>query len=143
INEEQDKFLSIASRNMDRLSRLINDLLDISKLESGKMTLSPQSVSIKDLLAQAVQTFQTWAQDKKIKIETSIKGREGLIEADPDRLMQILTNLVSNAMKFTPENGTITLEAVFDLMDSKIPEGVEIAVRDTGIGIAPEDQKRI
>lgn len=142
MNAEQEKFLSLASRNMDRLSRLINDLLDLSKLEAGKMALNIQSVAVEEIVHQVISTVQTWIKDKGLKIETKIAEAAGKVEADPDRLMQVLTNLVGNAIKFTPEGGTITFEVMTTRRESD-QEMVEIAVRDTGIGIAPGDQARI
>lgn len=145
VNPEQQKFLDIARRNIGRLSRLINDLLDVSKLEAGKMNLQPEIVVIREIAGHVMGTLQTWAKDKKVNLALKFTDEKMSIEVDPDRLTQILTNLASNALKFTPEEGTVTIEAKDGIKDPKIPGGdcVEIGVRDTGIGIAPEDQARI
>lgn len=145
VNPEQQKFLEIARRNIGRLSRLINDLLDVSKLEAGKMNLKPELVSVREVAGHVLGTIQTWAKDKKVNLETKWSDEKMTIECDPDRLTQVITNLVGNALKFTPENGTVTVEAFHGIQDPKIPGGecVEIGIRDTGIGIEPEDQARI
>lgn len=145
VNPEQQKFLEIAHRNIGRLSRLINDLLDVSKLEAGKMNLKPEFVSVREVAGHVLGTIQTWAKGKNVNLESKWTDEKMTVECDPDRLTQVLTNLVGNALKFTPENGTVTIEAFHGIQDPKIPGGecVEIGVRDTGIGIAPEDQIRI
>ncbi|MSR77991.1 MAG: PAS domain S-box protein [Candidatus Omnitrophica bacterium] len=162
INPEQQKFLSIAHRNIERLSRLINDLLDVNKLEAGRMTLRPKKVPVNELVQHVVSTMDSWFKDKKIQVETHFFHDKIEIEADPDRLTQVLTNLVGNAVKFTPDGGKIIVD-VKEAPLSPVRQGtnpsndvcqkgsglgegidcIEIGVRDTGIGIAPEDQKKI
>lgn len=144
VNPEQRRFLNIAQRNIERLSRLINDLLDVSKLEAGKLTLKPKRVPARELVMHVISTVETWMKDKHIKLETKF-SEEGLqFEADPDRLTQVITNLMGNAIKFTPDSGTITVE-VLKVNDPEIDRGpsLELAVRDTGIGIAAEDREKI
>ncbi len=144
INPEQRKFLDIAFRNIGRLSRLINDLLDVSKLESGKMILKPEHVSLKEVTQQVFSTLQTWGKDKKISFKTDFSDEKLILECDPDRMTQVITNLVGNAVKFTPEGGSITVDAKGGIQDpSAGGECIEIGVRDTGIGIAPQDLGRI
>lgn len=144
INSEQSRFLNIANRNIERLSRLINDLLDVAKLEAGKLSLKPKPVCVGELIGHVISTVETWANDKKITIETQLPEAKIVVEADPDRLTQVLTNIMSNAIKFTPDGGRITVDVRSGIEDDELPgEAVEIGVRDTGIGIAPEDQKRI
>lgn len=146
ITPDQEKFLSLAQRNIERLSRLINDLLDVSRLEAGQMNLKPSKFPMTGLIQHVVATVETWAGNKGIKLKTDFPGVDTVeLEADPDRLTQVITNLVGNAVKFTPDGGTITVELRKDILDSSIPgeKCLEIGVRDTGIGIAPEDQKKI
>jgi PAS domain S-box-containing protein len=137
VNPEQKKFLDIAHRNIGRLSRLINDLLDISKIEAGGMSLKPKKFRAKELADHVIHSLENWAKDKKIKMVTAFSDENVEIEADFDRLTQVLTNLMGNAIKFTPDSGTITIEAKVK------KDQIEIGVRDTGIGIEPEDQKKI
>ncbi|MBI3314039.1 MAG: PAS domain S-box protein [Candidatus Omnitrophica bacterium] len=145
VNPEQEKFLSIANRNIDRLSRLINDLLDISKLEAGKTGLQPKKVPVRELVMHVISTLDTWVRDKKLKIETHFPENVAEVELDPDRITQVVTNLLGNAVKFTPDGGTIQVEIKSGIKDPAVSPGdvVEIAVKDTGIGISPEDQKKL
>ena len=141
INDDQKKFLDIAHRSIERLSRLINDILDVSKMESKGMQLRPKPFHAKDFLQSTIATLETWAKDKKINIAIDVPDEPVEIDADQDRLTQVITNLAGNAIKFTPENGTITFDVNYSKEGSQ--DVVEFGVRDTGIGISPEDQKKI
>jgi PAS domain S-box-containing protein len=137
VSETQEQFLSIAERNLKRLSVLINDLLDLSKLEAGKLALKRQPTSIEKVINESTETLNNWARTKSIKIEKNIK--EGLpeVNVDPDRIIQVLNNLIGNAIKFTPNNGNITVE-----VNSRKGE-IEVGVQDTGIGIAKENLAKV
>ncbi|MFA4991774.1 MAG: ATP-binding protein [Candidatus Omnitrophota bacterium] len=139
ISENQEQFLSIAERNLKRLTLLINDLLDLSKLEAGKMDMTREKCSLENLIDETMRTFDTWAKTKSINMEKSIKGPIPEIYADPNRITQVLNNLISNAVKFTPVNGNIDIEVVPD-NDAR---EVRVIVRDTGAGIPKEDLKKI
>lgn len=144
ITEEQQRFLDIAHRNIERLSRLINDLLDVHKLEATKMHLRPKKVPVKELVTHVLGTVDTWLKDKKINTECFFSDEAVEIEADPDRLTQIVTNLVGNAIKYTDEGGSIKVSVQSGVQDASIPgETMEFRVQDNGIGIAPQDQKKI
>jgi signal transduction histidine kinase len=142
---EQEKFLEIAERNISRLSRLVNDLLDVAKIEAGEMKVKPISFKICDLVHHVVDTVRGWAESKKIKLEERMPAADLEVEADPDRLIQIVTNLLGNAVKFTPDGGKITLEVDPTHREAQISEEpcIAISVQDTGLGIPPEDQERI
>jgi PAS domain S-box-containing protein len=139
VNETQEQFLSIAERNIKRLGRLINDLLDLTKLEAGKLELKPQPASIESIIKDSVEGLNNWAQAKSINIERKIEEGIPLVNADPDRLVQVLTNLIGNAIKFTPNNGNITVDAVL----RKDKQEVEVGVKDTGIGINKENLGKV
>lgn len=132
ISETQEQFLSIAERILKRLSRLINDLLDLSRLEAGRMRLETNPSSIEKIIDECVETFITWANTKSIKIEKRIQKNLPLVNIDPIRINQVLNNLIGNAIKFTPKNGRIIVEA------SLYPKEIRVSVADTGIGI-PKD----
>jgi signal transduction histidine kinase/CheY-like chemotaxis protein len=132
----QKRFLSQVHTSGKHLLGLINDILDLSKVEAGQMELRPQTVEIELAVAQVLSTIEPLAIQKKIKLESAIKGA-GEVTADPGKLKQMLLNLVSNAIKFTPDGGTVTVTS------RREPSAVEISVTDTGIGIPKEDQKRI
>jgi PAS domain S-box-containing protein len=133
LSSDQDRFLSIAERNLQRLNLLINDLLDLSKLEAGKVSLSREISSVTKIIEESVSAFGNWAETKTLKIERIVSENLPQLNVDVNRIIQVINNLLSNAIKFTPENGTITVEA-------KLREAreIEISVKDTGIGIPEE-----
>ena len=139
ISPTQEQFLSIAQRNLKRLSLLINDLLDLSKLEAGKMELKHQPSSIEKIIEESVEGLNTWATTKSIEIMKKIQEGLPQVNVDPNRIIQVLNNLIGNAIKFTPNNGNITVEANFQ----KEKEEIEISVRDTGTGIPKENLPKI
>jgi len=115
---------------------LINDILDLSKVEAGQMELRLQPVQVDEAVDQVVKTVEVLASKKEIKLATDL-DRPGVIQADASKLKQMLLNLVSNAIKFTPDGGTVTIGA------ERKKQTIEIWVADTGIGIAEADQKLI
>ncbi|MGH7378386.1 MAG: sensor histidine kinase, partial [Candidatus Methylomirabilales bacterium] len=138
LTPHQFRFLSMASRNIDRLSSMINDILDLSKIEAGQMEYRFAPVDLGALLEQVVATFLPQAEAKGVSLACGSGPPGGPpVRADPERLEQVLCNLVSNAIKFTPSGGRVALSAA--------PAGgeVEVSVTDSGIGISPEDQRRI
>ena len=145
VSPQQEKFLSIAHRNITRLSRLVNDLLDVAKLEAGKIELHPMSFEIKDMVHHVVETVRSWAESKGVVIEEAYPKGPVSVVADPDRLTQVVTNLLGNAIKFTPEGGKISVEINPDQLAPGTAEepGIAISVQDSGIGIPKHDQKRI
>jgi signal transduction histidine kinase len=136
INPEQEAILTTARGNIDRLARIINDLLDISRLEAGRVHLRRERVEIGDLFRQVAGAFGPRAAAKGLSFRVSVPEQEAPIHADPDKVMEILTNLVDNAIKFT-DAGQITLSA------RPGGEKVECAVEDTGAGISTEDLPRV
>ncbi|MDD5477095.1 MAG: ATP-binding protein [Candidatus Omnitrophica bacterium] len=139
ISSAQEEFLSIAQRNIKRLSIMINDLLDLSKLEAGKMKISALPTSIAFVIEESVGSLINWSKTKSITIEKKIENGLPQINIDGDRIIQVLTNLIGNAIKFTPANGNVIIEA------SLSAEGKEvmITVQDNGVGISKEDLPNI
>ncbi|MFW5746039.1 MAG: sensor histidine kinase [Nanoarchaeota archaeon] len=136
INDKQKDSLHIVSEESDRLARLINDVLDLSKLESGKSTLNITKVDMHELVMQVQQIIAPQADKKDIELssnceDTSMCRRK--VAADAEKLKQVLINLLNNAVKFTPEGGDVRL----NILDKK--DKVRIEVIDTGIGISSED----
>jgi two-component system, cell cycle sensor histidine kinase PleC len=118
------------------LLAVINDILDISKIQSGKYTLEKCDVQLDEVLLAVLSSFRLLAQDSKITLVNKISPRMPLVRADGVKLRQIFTNLVSNAIKFTPEGGTVTLDA------SVLEDGrVAVIVSDTGIGMSEHEIK--
>ena len=152
VTPSADKFISMARRNVQRLSGIINDLLDLSKIEAGKMDFNFKEISIHSVIDYVKSTLTELAKSKKLNLIT--EETEGLpsINADSQRLEQVLTNLVSNAIKFTPEGRNITIKSnVVNAKDIKINDSfkdeirklegdyIMVSVIDEGIGIAEKD----
>ncbi|MFH1046523.1 MAG: ATP-binding protein [Candidatus Omnitrophota bacterium] len=139
ITEAQEKFLNIMQRNLKRLALLIDDILDLSKLEASKMELKFESCSMKKIINETVESLNPWANSKSIVIERKIE--EGLpdIKIDPNRIIQVLNNIIGNAIKFTPASGKITVAAGLD----QEKKNALVNVTDTGIGIAQQDLERV
>ncbi|MCX9075012.1 MAG: PAS domain S-box protein [Candidatus Methanoperedens sp.] len=132
MNDEQKKSLEIILRNSDRLIKLIKDLLDVAALEKKKFGLNFEPVSLNDIISKSVQYVQPMAIGKQINMIQNVAPLSK-IWGDEERLIQVMTNLITNAIKFTPEKGTITVCADETLED------IRISVADTGIGI-PADK---
>lgn len=152
ITASADKFLSMAMRNVQRLSGIINDLLDLSKIEAGKMDFNFAPVNINTVIDYVKSALSEVAKSKGLNLITEETDNLPEITADSQRLEQVLTNLVSNAIKFTPENKTIKISSsIVNSKDIKINEYfkdsikltdgdyVEVCVEDEGIGIAEKD----
>lgn len=131
-NEQQTKILNTAKNNIDRLARIINDLLDISKIESGKAGLRIETFEVVSLVKEAISNFEAKIKDKGLGLSVNLPKESVVINGDRDGIMQVLTNLFSNSLKFTKE-GRIEISVKDNL------EMVEFSVSDTGIGIAKED----
>jgi signal transduction histidine kinase/DNA-binding response OmpR family regulator len=130
------RFLGQIVTSGKHLLGLINDILDLSKVEAGQMELRLATVSVPDVVEQVATTVEPLLAKKSITLRADVKG-SGEILADAGKLKQMLLNLVSNAIKFTPEGGTVTIGAM------RTKATVEISVADTGIGISEEEQKLI
>jgi signal transduction histidine kinase/CheY-like chemotaxis protein len=126
------KGLETIERNVRAQAQLINDLLDMSRIVSGKLHLEIEPIVLHDVINNAIETVRQSAVGKHIRIRTLLDSAIGIIRGDPNRLQQVLWNLLSNAVKFTPQGGRI--QVVLERVNSH----VEIVVEDSGIGIAPE-----
>ncbi|MGH7230871.1 MAG: histidine kinase dimerization/phospho-acceptor domain-containing protein, partial [Nitrospiraceae bacterium] len=130
LNEKQSYYLSRVKHNIERLTRMINDLLDLSRIEAGAVKVKLGSVSIPDLVADVVEGFHTMAQQRSLALNYTLDDGLPVIQGDRDKVNQILINLIQNAMKFTPPGGEVTVTA--GLYDEK---SVRVCVADTGCGI--------
>jgi PAS domain S-box-containing protein len=137
LTEKQIDYLNRMSRNADHLAVLISDLLDVSRIESGKMTVRLTALSLRDLIADVVKSLRPIADEKRLEVVLNEFEGESRIQGDRDKLEQVITNLFVNAIKFTPPGGRITISLQ---QDEKF---VKTSIRDTGIGIPPEKQSRI
>ena len=138
VSDEAKEMIEVAQRNSDRLVRLINDLLDMQKLESGKLELNLKPINVQALVKQALTVNAGYAVKHNVSFElTNFVGDTVWVYGDEDRMIQVLTNLLSNAAKYSPEFGQVTLEA--SMQDGKI----KISVRDQGPGIPQEFHQEI
>ena len=136
LNQEQQSYVTHVARASNHLLDLINDILDLSKIEAGKLELTPEAFPLAEALEEVLSTIRPVARDKAIRLAIGESaGRE--VFADRLRFKQILYNLLSNAIKFTPEKGDVRLDASFK------DDRLTIAVTDTGIGIPREEQDAI
>jgi len=141
VTEPQKKFLSNAKRNLERLGALIDDILDLAKLEAKKMEIKPQPTAITAVIDEVSQTLSAWIKNKDISLVEDIQENLPEINIDPDRIVQVLMNIISNAIKFTPKGGTITLGA--QLLKKEKGDQMEISIADTGVGIPKNDLPKI
>jgi len=140
LNERQDRYVGHVQDSGKRLLRLINDILDLAKVEAGKLSLQVQPLSLQVTMQEATAVMLPQVSAKHLRLEHSIPSDLPRVMADPARVHQILLNLLGNAVKFTPEGGSIMVRACRGNPPS---EFVEVGVHDTGIGIAPEDQGKL
>ncbi len=146
INDTQKECLNMALDGANRLSRLISDLLDVSRIEAGRLQLAKKEVDLNKLLENLRDTYRTPLVEKKIAMELNISRDLSRVFGDTDKITQIVTNLIDNALKFTNEGGRITVAANEKLSMGEADnatEFVEVSVADTGLGIPKEEAGRI
>ncbi len=143
--QQRQEFLETVNHETDRLTRLVNDVLDLSKLESGR-TYSLDAVELGQAIEQTLRTYKLNAKDKGIEIIQDVAAHLPLVKGHYDLLLQVLANLVGNSLKFTPAGGKVVLRA-YPVRPSSHSQTeasqVRLEISDTGIGIAPEDQQAI
>ena len=137
LNEKQEEYLKDIHASGQHLLSLINDILDLSKIEAGKMDLELSEFDLAMTIDNALMLVRERAARRSITLNTAVDERVGQVQADERKIRQVLLNLLSNAIKFTPESGGIHVEA------RSVNESIEVSVTDTGVGIAPEDQEAV
>jgi PAS domain S-box-containing protein len=130
------RLITIAHANCQRLIRLINDMLDVEKIQSGKMRFEMTPLSLADVARRSVESMRTYGEQPNVSVELSV-GTYTEVRGDADRLIQVVTNLLSNALKFSPPEGTVTVAV------EQIDRLVRLSVRDQGPGIPDEFRSRI
>jgi signal transduction histidine kinase len=143
LNEKQIRYLEDVLRGGHHLLALINDILDLAKVAAGHLVLDTAAVAVGPLIGEIVSLLRAMAQAKEITLEWAVPESLPPILADPERLKQVLCNLLSNAIKFTPDGGQVIVRSTLAQAEGGAEDRVQISVVDTGIGIRPEDQKRI
>jgi signal transduction histidine kinase len=139
LTDKQSRYISGIKDSSERLARLINDLLDLSVIESGRVRLEPSRFSLSDLVQQVGNTMTAVAAAKPVALELSVADGNYTAWADRDRINQVLTNLIGNAIKFTPQGGKISV----DLGPATDDEWITVSVSDTGPGIPEDERARI
>jgi len=135
--ETQKRYLSSASRELEHLSRLVDDLFELARIDAGMLELTLEEASLHDMISDTISTFQPQAEQKGVRLLGEVSADVDPVLANPPKLQRVLHNLVSNAIRHTPQDGTVTLRAA--------PEGdvTRVEVSDTGEGIASEDLPRV
>jgi signal transduction histidine kinase len=129
--------LSLIAEAANQMDALIADLLDVTRLEAGMLAIAPEAINASALLTDALRTLQPLVDQKRLELEVKIASDLPTVVADRERIHQALSNLVGNAIKFTPAGGKVVIEAIAD------SETLTLSVRDTGIGISEEELPRI
>ncbi|MHC1717988.1 MAG: ATP-binding protein [Acidaminococcaceae bacterium] len=137
LTQKQNNYVDNIHSSGTHLLQLINDILDVSKIAAGKMQLNISEFGIKDVVNQTVRNMSSYIAEKRLNIDVTISPEDFLVRADVQKIRQILYNLVSNAVKFTNNDGHIRIKVV------KLGNMMEVLVKDDGIGIAEEDQERV
>ena len=137
LNAVQLDFLETVARNGRHLLQLISELLDLSKIEAGRLQLTPEAIDLRDLLREAAESVRAQTEKRRHRLDLEIPNTPLAVTADHVRVRQVLLNLLSNAIKFTPDGGRVRL------LGRPEDGGIRIEVIDTGIGIAPEDQPKL
>ncbi len=139
--DQHKEFLTVILSNVDRMDRLVKDLLDISRIEAGRIRLEIENVQMRDVIQEVITSVQNQIQSKNLKLTLDVDNNLPELRADYSRMVQIVTNLVSNAYKYTPVGGAITVIA--KPCKNGATEGVSVTVKDTGYGISTEDQTKL
>ena len=141
MNENQTHFLKIIKNNTERLNILVNDLLDISRIEAGRVTLSPQPLDLRELTEDVIEDILRRSQEENKPMALSLDAPKKLplVYGDMERVRQILANLIFNAYHYTAENGTIKVQ----IQPMNGGHEVQVDVEDNGVGISLEDQDRV
>jgi signal transduction histidine kinase len=137
LNDKQEEYLKDIYASGQHLLSLINDILDLSKIEAGRMELELTDFDLPQAITTALTLVRGRAERRSIVLHQAVDERLGSIRGDERKIKQVLLNLLSNALKFTPEGGRVDVRA-------SIVDGMaEVSVTDTGVGIAPEDQEAV
>jgi len=137
VNEQQRKFLKITKQSADRLNVMISDLLDISRIEAGRLNLQMGTMELAEILQKSVEGLRKNADVKNVRLVFQPCPAPPPVWGDPSRLQQVIDNLISNAIKFTPPEGQITVGV------EEKGDCIQVSVSDTGIGLSADEQKRV
>ncbi len=140
LNPEQKEYLEISLQNIVQLKTMIDDLLEVTRAQTAKLTVNRECVSAYEMISDSISTLKATAKAKGIHLSAEFPGDIPTTYADPQRIRGVLINLIGNAIKFTPVGGAITVRArIFE----KDPNMIRLSVSDTGVGIEPEEVDKI
>jgi signal transduction histidine kinase len=139
LSEQQLRFLNVVQQNTERLTILVNDLLDLSRIEAGQVSLTMGSIDLSELIDEVMEEIDrlTVAENKSMRFVLDLPSDLPRINGDPERIRQILINLLGNSFHYTPSNGKVTLSV------RNIREEIQVDIKDNGVGIPPKEQERI
>ncbi len=137
LNETQGRFIQMASRNIDRLTILVNDVLDLSKMEAGKLEIKATELNLSGMMQHVITLYEAQALEVGMQFEANMMADSPTVYADSARIEQVLCNLLSNALKFTPAGGRVVLRTDAD------EKWLTVSVSDTGPGLSVADQSRV
>jgi len=137
VNAKQEKMLKTGKRNVERLIRLVNDMLDLAKIEAGKMEIRREHFDISALVNEILTSYEGEISKKQIILNTNIPPRANLIWADKDKISEVVINLLSNALKYTPLKGNVSVKLV------STKQEVRFEISDSGSGIKKQDFEKI
>lgn len=137
LNENQTNFLTTIRNNVNRMATLVSDLTDISRIESGNLRIEPRAVPVWDVVDEVINVTRTQIEQKKQTVTIEISENLPKTFCDRNRFAQILTNLISNSNKYTPEGGKVSIRA------KQVDGMIEMSISDNGFGMTPEDQEKL
>jgi signal transduction histidine kinase len=142
LSQQQQDFLEVISSNVDRMDRLVADLLDVSRIEAGRIKLEMGPVDLCEVINTVTHSIKTEIEARNLTMQVEAPETLPPVWGDRGRLLQVITNLVSNAYKYTPEGGHIRIVAN-GKANTHFPNSLSVSIIDTGLGISPEDQERL
>ncbi len=139
LDADSIKLMETVLASTRGMANLVNDLLDLSKYQAGQMILNKQTMTIHEMIEESLQPFLLQYKQKNITLNTDVSPELPRVDADSGKIVQLMTNLLSNAMKFTPDNGTVTIKVERELSGDPKMHFIKVSVSDTGVGMKPED----
>jgi signal transduction histidine kinase len=143
LDDKQRRYVQNIRSSGRMLLEMINDILDLAKIEAGKMEVRPATFAVESIVSAQCDMARPLAEKKNIDLEYEVAAGLEAVEQDPAKVQQILANLLSNAVKFTPEGGRVEVGARLEPIEGQASGAIVIEVSDTGVGIAPEEQQTI
>jgi signal transduction histidine kinase len=139
LNADSVKLMETVLASTNNMSNLVNDLLDLSKYQAGQIPLNKQTITIHELIEESLQPFLLQFKQKNITLTTDVNADLPRLEADSGKIVQVMTNLLANAVKFTPDNGAVAIKVEQESSPDQQQHFIKVTVSDTGVGVKPEE----